>query len=156
MSEQDIRWIQRFNNYQKALKRLTAAVEIGIYNMSDLEKEGVIQRFEYTYEMAWKTLQDFVIENGYKGERGKQKLIIIHAASIGYINEEQWQEMIHSRNQMAHDYDEEKMNEVIEKIVDRYFHLFIQLETRLQVEKLKRQNLGPQLQMPLDNEGDDE
>ena len=57
---------------------------------------------------------------------------------------------------MAHDYDEEKMNEVIEKIVDRYFHLFIQLETRLQVEKLKRQNLGPQLQMPLDNEGDDE
>ena len=95
MSEQDIRWIQRFNNYQKALKRLTAAVEIGIYNMSDLEKEGVIQRFEYTYEMAWKTLQDFVIENGYKGERGKQKLIIIHAASIGYINEEQWQEMIH-------------------------------------------------------------
>lgn len=69
MQHQDIRWQQRFANYQKALQKLTAVVGViqqnGLASLSELEVEGLIQRFEYTYELAWKTLQDLLRANGY-------------------------------------------------------------------------------------------
>ena len=56
----DIRWIQRLNNYEKAFKQLESGVELATdKNFNDLEKEGLIQRFEYTQELAWKVIKDF-------------------------------------------------------------------------------------------------
>lgn len=71
MGKKDIRWTQRFSNYKKALDKLGDAVsENEKEEMSDLEKEGLIQRFEYTFELAWKTLQDLFYQIGYQDIKG--------------------------------------------------------------------------------------
>ena len=62
---EDIRWEQRFMNFKKALARLQMVQASDLASLSDLEKEGLIQRFEYTYELSWKTLQDFLRYKGY-------------------------------------------------------------------------------------------
>ena len=65
MSAQDVRWVQRFSNYQRALRRLKQAVELATdRELSDLEKQGVIHAFKYTFELAWTTLQDYLKEQG--------------------------------------------------------------------------------------------
>jgi nucleotidyltransferase substrate binding protein (TIGR01987 family) len=61
MSKQDIRWRQRFQNFKKAFEQLRDSV-LKVDELSDLEKEGMVQRFEYTFELAWKTLKDYLEE----------------------------------------------------------------------------------------------
>lgn len=67
IKHQDIRWLQRYSSYAKALNKILEVVESerSFADLSDLEKEGLIQRFEYTFELAWKTLQDLLIYMGY-------------------------------------------------------------------------------------------
>ena len=138
MENKDIRWIQRFNNYKKALARLTSAIELNEERpLSDLEEQGLIQGFEFTFDMGWKTLRDFVVEQGYEGEREKPIPVIVEAATKGIINEKSWRLMYQSRNKTSHAYDEETANEVAENIIQVYHNLFIQLETRLEVERLR-------------------
>src|SRR5665213_801006 len=138
MENKDIRWIQRFNNYKKALARLTSAIELNEERpLSDLEQQGLIQGFEFTFDIGWKTLRDFVLEQGYEGEREKPIPVIVEAASKGIINEKSWRLMYQSRNKTSHAYDEKTANEVTENIIQVYHNLFIQLETRLEVERLR-------------------
>lgn len=138
MDNKDIRWIQRFNNYKKALARLSSAVELNEERpLSDLEEQGLIQGFEFTFDMGWKTLRDYVVEQGYEGEREKPIPVIIEAATKGIVNEKSWRLMYQSRNKTSHTYDEETANEVAENIIQVYHNLFIQLETRLEVERLR-------------------
>ena len=115
MENKDIRWIQRFNNYKKALARLTSAIELNEERpLSDLEQQGLIQGFEFTFDIGWKTLRDFVLEQGYEGEREKPIPVIVEAASKGIINEKSWRLMYQSRNKTSHAYDEDTANEVAE------------------------------------------
>ena len=138
MLNKDIRWIQRFSNYKKALARLTSAIELNEERpLSELEQQGLIQGFEFTFDMGWKTLRDFVVEHGYEGEREKPIPVIIEAATKDIINEKSWRLMYQSRNKTSHAYDEETANEVAENIIQLYHNLFIQLETRLEVERLR-------------------
>lgn len=138
MLNKDIRWIQRFNNYKKALARLTSAIELNEERpLSDLEEQGLIQGFEFTFDMGWKTLRDFVVEEGYEGEREKPIPVIVESANKGIINEKSWRLMYQSRNKTSHAYDEETANEVADNIIQVYHNLFIQLETRLEVERLR-------------------
>ena len=67
MENQDIRWKQRFDNYHKACAKIRVLVDSkrDIESYSELEREGLIQRFEYTYELAWKVMQDYLIYKGY-------------------------------------------------------------------------------------------
>lgn len=60
----DIRWEQRYEHYQRALSRLAEALAIPEGDLSDLEREGLIQRFEYTFELAWKVLRDYLDHQG--------------------------------------------------------------------------------------------
>lgn len=62
MAEKDIRWIQRFNNFSKALNQLTKFIEKG--ELNELERQGLIQSFEYNYELAWTTLKDYFESQG--------------------------------------------------------------------------------------------
>ncbi|RYE34936.1 MAG: nucleotidyltransferase [Sphingobacteriaceae bacterium] len=143
MQNKDVRWIQRFHNYRKALARLSEAIAlIEERDLSDLEQQGLIQGFEFTFDMAWKSLQDFVIENGYVGEREKPIRIIVEAASKSIINEKNWRLMYQSRNKTSHSYDEEIADDIAVKIVEMYHGLFIQLETRLQLEKINQEKNG--------------
>jgi|WetSurMetagenome_2_1015567.scaffolds.fasta_scaffold09548_3 nucleotidyltransferase substrate binding protein (TIGR01987 family) len=151
MANEDIRWIQRFNNYRKALARLGEAVALAkTRELSDLEQQGLIQGFEFTCDMGWKTLQDFVVELGYEGEREKPVKIFIDAATRGIINEKDWRSLYQARCKTSHSYDERIADDIAENIIDTYYGLFIQLETRLQLEKINEQKSGKQLDLGLD------
>ncbi len=140
MLNEEIRWIQRFSNYRKALARLANAVALTEERkLSDLEQQGLIQAFEFTFDMAWKTLQDFVFDRGYTGERNKPIRIIVEAASQGIINELAWRDMYTSRNKTSHTYDEEIAEDVYTHVLETHYPLLVQLETRLQLERLNQE-----------------
>ncbi len=103
MNQTDIRWKQRFSNYRKALGKLEEAVsKNSIDELSELEKEGLIQRFEYTYELAWKTLQDLLREKGYMEIAGPNP-VIAQAFQDGYLSDgEIWKNIKTSRELTSH------------------------------------------------------
>lgn len=152
MAKEDIRWIQRFNNYRKALKRLREAIEQSEEEeLSDLEQQGLIKAFEFTFDLAWKTLQDYLREHKRPNDNGGPNVIIAQALADGIIKgEDDWKSMKKSRDLTSHTYEEETADDIAESIVGVYFDLFVQLETRLQLEKINEQKLGNQGDIPFD------
>lgn len=144
MDNKDIRWIQRFHNYRKALARLGEAIALNEERpLSDLEQQGLIQGFEFTFDLAWKTLQDFLRENDRPNCNGGPNVIINQALTDGVIKgEEEWKELKKSRELTSHSYDEETADQIAENIIKVYHGLFIQLETRLQIEKIDQEKQG--------------
>jgi nucleotidyltransferase substrate binding protein (TIGR01987 family) len=129
----DIRWQQRFANYRKALVRLTEAVELHRQrSLTDLERQGLIKAFEFAHELAWNTLKDFLEFKGYEGMIGSRDATRT-AFKVGIIEDgENWMEMIKSRNQTSHAYDEDNAREIEEMTVRYYCALFQKLEATLQ------------------------
>jgi nucleotidyltransferase substrate binding protein (TIGR01987 family) len=137
MVNKNIRWQQRFSNFRKALNKLSEAVRMDFSGLSELEKEGLIQRFEYTYELAWKTLQDFLRHVGYSDIAGPNP-VIEQAILDGYLSDAAgWKKMKESRELTSHTYDEDKANEIAQDTVKLFYDLFVQLESRLEVERLR-------------------
>lgn len=129
----DIRWHQRFFNFNKAFRQLEKFV--AQKDMNKLEEQGLIKAFEYTYELAWKTLQDLIKEKGYKDIIGP-KPVIEQSFQDAYISDgESWMRMHNSRNLTSHTYNEETAQEIINKIRAEYFDLFKALHLRLEEEK---------------------
>ncbi len=132
MEEQHIRWKQRFSNFKKAFAKLAEAVE-GVEgktddemsaSFSELEKEGLIQRFEYTHELAWKTMKDYLAYQGIV-EVGGSRDATREAFKINLIKDgEGWMEMIAARNRTSHTYDDATAKEIYLDIIKRYFPLF--------------------------------
>lgn len=117
---QDIRWKQRFHNFEKAFLALKRAV-IDLQNPSDLEKEGTIQRFEFTHELAWKVMKDFLEYEGFQNIIGSRSATR-EAFNKGLIEEGQvWMNMIESRNRTVHTCDEVILKEEYQKITTIYF-----------------------------------
>ena len=113
MSEQDIRWKQRFSNYQKAYAKLAEVVKNNtLEQLTDLEKEGLIQRFEYTYELAWKVMKDYLEYQGITGITGSRDAIREAFQKELITNGENWMNMIKSRNQTTHLYNEATAQEL--------------------------------------------
>ncbi len=109
----DVRSQQRFENFKKALVLFESAIKP---QMSRLEEEGAIQRFEYTFELAWKTLQDVLFERGYEDIRGPRP-VIEQAFQDGIIsNGPMWLQMLKARNETTHLYEESIFNSIIEKV----------------------------------------
>ncbi|MZQ99049.1 MAG: nucleotidyltransferase [Acidaminobacter sp.] len=128
----DVRWHQRFDNYRKALSQLNEAIEImNAKQLSNLEKQGVIQSFEYTHELAWKTLKDFLLSRGTVDLFGSRD-VVRESFQLGLIeNGEIWMEMIKSRNLTSHTYNEATADEIITLIHDHYFSEFVLLKDKL-------------------------
>ena len=130
---QDIRWIQRYANFHKACGRLLAVTEADRYidEMSELELEGLVQRFEYTFELAWKVLQDLLIYKGYEfmlGPNGTMKM----AFDDGLITDhDAWRKMSKSRNTLSHVYDESEVMPIIRLIYSDYAPLLKKLDEDL-------------------------
>ena len=120
--EEDIRWKQRFSNYKKALQTMKSAVDLASgRELSDLEKQGLIQGFEFTFELAWNVMKDYLEEQGITGIIGS-KNAVRQAFNKGLVNDGQiWMEMIESRNISSHSYDEEIAEKLQQKIIDIYF-----------------------------------
>jgi len=119
MTNKETRWKQRFVNFKKAFIQLKSAID-KFDKLDDLAKEGMVQRFEYTYELAWKTIKDFIES---KGEAEKyQKDVLKKAFQLDIIdNGEIWLEMLSKRNLMAHTYNETTFKEVVTGIVKKYY-----------------------------------
>lgn len=132
MSEQDIRWQQRFANYKKALRQLHEAVELSQQReLSSLEKQGVIQAFEFTHELAWNVLKDYLQYQGNQNIKGS-KDATREAFKVELISDgERWMEMIQSRNVSSHTYDEHIAEELVAVIVKHYFPLFVALKAEM-------------------------
>jgi nucleotidyltransferase substrate binding protein (TIGR01987 family) len=129
----DIRWQQRFANYKKALQKLKEAAALDLENMSDLEKEGMIQRFEYTHELAWNTLRDFLRYQGVVTQMIGSRDTTREAFSSGIIRSgDIWMEMIKSRNLTSHTYNEDTANAIFSRIVVDFLPLFLELEATFQ------------------------
>jgi len=127
----EIRWKQRFVNFDKAFNQLKSAIDIGIDSLSDLEKEGLIQRFEYTFELAWKTLKDLLESKGIEAKFPRD--VIKHAFSAEIISDgEVWMDMLDKRNLMAHSYSETNFKESMDAIFNDYFSLIEDLHKKLQ------------------------
>lgn len=133
MSSQDIRWIQRFNHFSKALTQLRDAVELSEQRqLSKLEQQGLIQAFEYSHELAWNTLKDFLEGRGAKTLYGS-KDTTREAFRTGLIeNGEVWMEMIESRNLTSHTYNEETAIEIAFEIIHSYFVELSDFHARMQ------------------------
>ena len=113
MEQQDIRWQQRFQNFEKAFLSLKEAVDLP--NLNELERNGLVQRFEFTIEIAWKTLKDY-LENKNFNFKPSPKDTLRLAQQSGFINYAQ--ELIDGlelRNDLSHDYSGEKFNRAEKK-----------------------------------------
>lgn len=133
MNDRDIRWQQRFASYQKALRQLREAVElIAQRELSRLEKQGVIQAFEFTHELAWNLLKDYLQDQGNQQISGSRDATR-EAFRVALITDgEGWMAMIQSRNLSSHTYDEQTAERLVEAIVQHYFPLFVTLEAEME------------------------
>lgn len=119
MNEKRIRWKYRFQNFEKAFAQLESAVE-KLNSLSDLEKEGLVQRFEYTFELAWKTLKDYL--ESQEVEVKFPRDVIKQGFQYEIIPEgEIWMEMLEKRNMMAHTCDEEIFSDSVKQISTLFF-----------------------------------
>lgn len=133
MSDPDIRWKQRFDNFKKALDQLNEAEELSqLRALSRLENQGMIQAFEFTFELAWNTLRDFL------GSKGIQDLIgskdTAREAFKGQLitDDEGWTMMLSDRNRSSHTYNQATADEIVEHIHTRHVELFRQLSAKLE------------------------
>ncbi len=131
--EKDIRWQQRFSNFKKALSQLEKAIIIqNERDLSALEKQGLIQAFEFTHELAWNTLKDFFEYQGNTSITGSRDATR-EAFNKGLIqNGEGWMDMIRSRNKSSHTYNEEVAEEIVFHITETYYPLFNELKSTLE------------------------
>ncbi len=129
---QDIRWVQRLSNYKRARQRLTDAVALAATrDLSDLEKQGLIQAFEFVFELAWNLMKDYFVYQGNPDITGSRDAIR-SAFKAGLIEDgEGWMEMIKSRNQSSHTYNEAVANEICGKILGSYHQLFDRFESHM-------------------------
>jgi nucleotidyltransferase substrate binding protein (TIGR01987 family) len=134
MKENDIRWKQRFQNFEKAFMRLKDALEMG--ELNELERNGLIQRFEFTLDLSWKVLKDFLEEKGFAFKPSPKDTLRL-AQESGYITYAQ--ELIDGleiRNELSHDYSGEKFDQSEKQLRKETFaaieklHLFFVNEKR--------------------------
>jgi nucleotidyltransferase substrate binding protein (TIGR01987 family) len=117
----DIRWQQRFSNFHRAFELLREALERGPAALSALEKEGVIQRFEYTFELAWKLLKDYQEAEGMVISPLTPRQVIKDAFAAKLLPDGQiWVDMLDHRNLLSHNYDEKVFAIAVEAIAQRY------------------------------------
>jgi nucleotidyltransferase substrate binding protein (TIGR01987 family) len=131
--EQDIRWRQRLQNYSRALALLQSALERGPDVLNDLEKEGTVQRFEYTVELAWNSLKDYLQFSGVELASVTPKSVMKAAFAARIIADGQlWIDMIDHRNLLSHKYDPALLSPGLQAIRDRYLPALEALRQYLQ------------------------
>lgn len=136
----DIRWKQRFQNFERAFLLLSEALQNPLVELSDLEKEGIVQRFEYTFELAWKTVKDYLIFNGIVFDQVTPRHVLKQAFASKIIEDGQiWMDMLEHRNLMSHTYDRGICEKAVEAIAERYltaleqFYTFFKNKNRIEL-----------------------
>jgi len=134
----DIRWIQRLSNYRKALDNLREAINISEKReLNKLEKQGFIQAFEYTYELAWLTIKDFYQSKGEVNIQGSKDAFRM-AFERGLVEKGAYLlEAVKSRQLTSHTYNEDTADEIYVAIKNKYAAAFIEISQNLEIEKEK-------------------
>jgi nucleotidyltransferase substrate binding protein (TIGR01987 family) len=128
----DIRWKQRFQNYEKALQQLTEFMEVD--QLNKFERQGLIQCFEYTFELGWKTMKDYL---SYQGLEVTAPRETIQKAFQNRVIEHghEWIDALEKRNLMAHTYSEENVEKAEYLIRNTYYELLVSLKNTLDVSR---------------------
>ncbi|MBA6288668.1 nucleotidyltransferase substrate binding protein [Colwellia sp. MB3u-4] len=138
----DVRWQQRLSNFNLALNGLSEAVNLNKERpLSKLEEQGLIQVFEYNYELAWNVIKDFYEAQAEVGIQGSRDAIRM-AFKRGLIdNGSLWMEMIKSRVLTSHTYSRETAAKISAQIINEYYDAFVLLNTKLNDLQTKDQSL---------------
>lgn len=139
----DIRWLQRYDSFHRACKRVLDITESDKKpkDLNDLEMEGLIQRFEYTFELAWKVLQDYLVFKGFLFQPGPNTTLKM-AFEAGLIsNHDAWRRMAKARNTTAHTYNEGDAENIVTQIYIEFAKLLKALDAKLNDEK---KNVDPE------------
>lgn len=132
MENRDIRWKQRFANFKKALHLLEKAILIK--HPSEIERAGLVQFFELSFELSWNLMKDYLEEIGYSDVKSPRdsikKAFEIELISDGYS----WLEALKNRNETSHIYDEATAEKVIFEIINSYLPLLKNLELTLDLK----------------------
>lgn len=125
MTDPDIRWIQRLASFRRAFSQLSDARALAQQRaLSELEKQGLIQAFEFTHELSWCVLKDYFEYQGASQITGSRDATR-QAFAVGLLEDgEGWMEMIKSRNQTSHTYNRATADEIVRNILYRYYGLF--------------------------------
>lgn len=129
--EVDVRYKQRFENYKKSFVLLQTAV--AIENPSVVEKAGVIQFFETTFELAWKLLKDYLNYLGYDVKSPRDAIKTAYSTEL-IKNGDVWIEALMDRNLTTHTYDEKIADEIYVKIKENYYFLLEALHKQFEEE----------------------
>lgn len=135
----DVRWIQRFDNFKRAHARLADAAALARQRkLSELEEQGLVQAFEFTHELAWNTLKDFLTLRGTSTKLYGSRDATREAFAAGLIeNGEAWMKMIEHRNETTHTYNEAVAAAIVEAILSCYVGEFEAFKSTF--EKLEAQ-----------------
>ncbi len=139
------RWVYRFDNYKRAFGLLREAIEtMEERELTQLEKEGVIQRFEYTWELAWKLIKDYLNHEGLVLDRITPASVIRAAFEAQIItNGDVWMNALDARNKMSHVYNIKKFEEVIQQIHDHYLQIFDDLNFSMMEKAMQEGGVNP-------------
>lgn len=130
----EIRWQQRFQNFERAYRQFSEIAQADLNALSNLEKEGFVQRFEYTLELAWKTLKDYLFENGYDLNSPKEVLRQAFQNEI-IIAGEVWMESLKKRNLTSHTYDDDVLNDTVAFLQNDFYPVLENFYRRLKNEQ---------------------
>ncbi len=138
-NKQDIRWIQRFQNYIKAFQTLIEAVELAqTRTLSKLEQQGLIQGFEFTHELAWNVFKDYLEHKGFVDLIGSRDATRM-AFKNGLLEDgDVWMAMIKARNQSSHTYNLQLAEEITDDILTLFYPAFEKMAQKF--KKLSEQN----------------
>lgn len=132
MNNKETRWHQRFQNFTNSLEALNRAVDIE--EPSETEKGGVIKFYEVTFELAWKTLKDYLESEGFILKSPRETIKQAFQMEI-IVNGEEWLEALDDRNLTSHIYDNEVANQVVDKIKNKYFVQLKELHSYLLLKR---------------------
>jgi nucleotidyltransferase substrate binding protein (TIGR01987 family) len=129
MIKKEIRWQQRLTNFSKALEQLRQAVHLSKErSLSNLEKQGLIQAFEFTHEIAWNVIRDYFLDQGNNSIMGS-KDAAREAFQKGMIADgANWMEMVKSRNLTSHTYNQSVAEDIVVKVQNLYLKSFEDFE----------------------------
>lgn len=127
------RWKYRFDNFHRAFQLLRQAITLSQErDLSQLEQEGTVQRFEYCWELAWKTIKDYLEFQGVVLETITPRAVLKAAFAAGLIDDgEGWMAALDARNKMAHTYNVKVFEQVVKAIETRYLELLAQLDEKM-------------------------
>ncbi len=138
MDQVDIRWQQRLTNFESALSKLEAAVGLTRTRaLSDLEQLGLIQAFEFTHELAWNVLRDYLKYQGMVDLIGYRDTSRAAFQAGLVVDGDAWMEMIQSRNLTSHTYNQKVADDIVGKILSKYFPCFKALHKKMHSLKSK-------------------